>query len=73
MQESAEQHTVKEYNLFNMKSADHRKPYTVTLEVNGKPLVMEIDTGAPYSITPAFQELHISDCDLKTVVQGNHW
>ena len=48
--ESAEQHTVEESNLFNMKSADQRKPYTVTSKVNGKPLVMEIDTGASYSI-----------------------
>ena len=39
-----------EYNLFNMKSVDQRKPYTVTLEVNEKPLVMEIDMGASYSV-----------------------
>ena len=44
VQESAEQHSLEEYNLFNMKSADQRKPYTATLEVNGKPIVMEIDT-----------------------------
>ena len=50
MQESAEQHSVEEYNLFNMKLADERKPYTVTLEVNGKPLAMELDTGASYSV-----------------------
>ena len=34
-----------------MKSAaDQWKPYTVTLEVNGNPIVMEIDTGASYTI-----------------------
>ena len=48
MQESAEQHSMEEYSLFNMKSMDQRKPYMVTLKVNGKPLVMEIDTGASY-------------------------
>ena len=37
VQESAEQHSMKEYNLFNMKAADQRKPYTV-LELNRKPL-----------------------------------
>ena len=47
MQESAEQHSVEEYSVFNMKPADPRTPYTV--EVNGKPLVMESDTGASYS------------------------
>ena len=36
--------------FFDMKSADQRKSYTLTLEVNGKPLVMEIDMGASYSI-----------------------
>ena len=50
VQESAEQHSVEEYNLFNMKSEDQRKPYTVTLDVNGKPPVMETDTGASYSV-----------------------
>ena len=50
MQKSAEQHSVEEYDLFNMKSADQRKLYTVTVEVNGKPVVMEIDTEACYSI-----------------------
>ena len=43
VQESAEQHSMEEYDLFNMKSVNQCKPYTVTLEVNGKPLVMEID------------------------------
>ena len=43
--------SVEEYdNLFNMKPADQRKPYTVTLEVNGEPLVMKFDTGASYSV-----------------------
>ena len=50
MQESVEQHSMEEYILFNMKSVDQQEPYTVTLEVNGKPLVMEIDTGASYSV-----------------------
>ena len=37
VQESVEQHSVEEYNLFNMNSVDQWKPYTVILEVNGKP------------------------------------
>ena len=58
MQESAEQHSVEEYNPINMKSVDQRQPYMVMLKVNGKPLVMEIDTGHP---SPLFQELLISN------------
>ena len=50
MQESAEQHSVEEYNLFNMKSTDQRKPYKVTIDVNGKPIVMETDMGASHSV-----------------------
>ena len=57
MQESTEQHSVEEYNPIDMKSADERNPYTETLEVNGKPLVMEFDTGASYSV---------SDCGHKS-------
>ena len=50
VQESAEQHSVKVYILFDMKSADQLKPYVVKLEINGKPLVMKIDTRASFYV-----------------------
>ena len=63
VQESAEEHSMEEYNLFNMKSTNQHQPYMVMLEVNGKALVMEIDRGASF---PLFQELLISDCGHKS-------
>ena len=35
VQELVELHSMEEYNYFSMKSAHQRKPYTVTLKVNG--------------------------------------
>ena len=80
MQESAEQHSIEGYNLFNMKSTDERKLYTVTLEANGKLLVMEIDTGASYSVISGATHkrqwpknwLMPITVKLRTYT-GNHW
>ena len=50
VQESPESHSMEVYSLYEMKSEKQHQPYTVTLEVNEYPLVMEIDDGTSFSI-----------------------
>ena len=50
MQESVELHFVEQCNLFSMKSADWCQSYMVKLEVNEKPLVVEINTGQSFFV-----------------------
>ena len=50
MQDVTETELTAEYSLFNLNLSQRRQPYTVTMNVEGQDLPMEIDTGASLSI-----------------------
>ena len=49
VRETSAEHAT-EYTLFSLNSEDRHKPYTVSVEVEGQELTMEIDTGASLSL-----------------------
>lgn len=50
LEENSEQVSDDDFSLYTMNSASKPHPYLVSLEINGKLLQMEIDTGASLTL-----------------------